>query len=345
MSEIKNFYKNKKILITGHSGFKGAWMSHVLKLMGAEVVGFSDLSVKSGYYKTIKNHNIFEKEIIGDINDQKLVKNIFLKNEYDLVFHLAAQGLVTEAFRSPRKTLETNLIGTFNLLEACNNLNKKITLIIATTDKIYKDPSSKNSENYPIGAHEIYSASKASLEILLDVYQKNIKNKLLNLGIVRAGNVLGGGDYGKDRILTDIITSIKKNSYLMLKNPNSLRPWQYILDSIHGYLLIGKYCSDLNKDEVFNLNSAQNNQTNVAQLARGIFKAWSKKPKIRTLANQKMKLTEVDILRIDSSKAKKVLNWNTKYDIENISRNIYEYEVSKKKFEWSRNHIEDFFNL
>lgn len=341
---IINFFSNKNILITGHSGFKGSWLSSVLNHFGANVFGLSDFSVESGYYIEVKN-NFSLKELKGDITNQKFVNKIFDNYKFHIVFHFAAQGLVSKAFEYPLETIKTNILGTYNILESCNR-NKEInTLIVATTDKVYKNHNENNSENFELGGNEFYSASKASSELLIDAFKNTRKRDNLNIGIIRAGNVLGGGDYGQNRIVTDILSSLKGGHKLLLTNPSSIRPWQYILDCINGYLMIAEYCTNSKEDEIFNLSSNENNQVNVETLANKLVEFWKPSKEIKVLAKENKIFKESDILKIDSSKAYSILNWKPKYNIDNICKSIVDYEKSKDKYKWSINHIDKFFDI
>lgn len=341
---MKNYFINKKVLITGHSGFKGSWLSMFLHILGCEVYGLSDFSVNSGIYNEISDKDIFKKEFNASICDKESIENIILDTKFDTVFHFAAQGLVSEAKRDPENTLITNIIGTFNVLEFCN-LNKNIkTLTIATTDKVYKNHNDKNTEDFKLGGDEFYSASKAGAEHIINAFAKTRKRNDLNIGIVRSGNVLGGGDYGKDRILTDIFNSLIYNSDISLRNPSSIRPWQYVLDSIFGYLLVDKYIYENNTDEIFNLNTKLIDNYTVLDLTNYILKFWGSENNLEITNNKEVEFSESKILTIDSSKAEKLLGWKPQFDIEKICENIVNYEKNSDKFNWSISHIKSFLN-
>lgn len=341
---LKDFYRKKKILITGHSGFKGSWLASTLYCLEAEINGLSDMSVESGIYKVLKQNKIFKNEYIIDITNEDFVKNILLNNNYDIVFHFAAQGLVSKASEDPKNTILTNVLGTYNVLNA-TNLNKNIkNLIIATTDKVYDEHNAQNTEVFKLGGKEFYSASKASSEHIISAFINTTKRSDLSIGVVRAGNVLGGGDYGKDRILTDVINSINSNQNILLRNPNSIRPWQYVLDSIFGYLLVCKYCIEHNKCDIFNLNSTVNNKVSVREFVNKLIEIWNVSHEIEIQLNQKNTFYESDILTIDSTKAKNILGWQPNKEISEICENIVAYENSKNKFNWTLNHINEFID-
>jgi len=341
---MKKFYDKKNILITGHSGFKGGWASLFLNNIGSNVYGLSDMNIESGIYKTIKKEGVFKNEFKGDIGNSNFLTEHFKNNDYDFVFHFAAQGIVSKAHENPKKTIMTNVLGTLNLLEAANRNENIKTIVIATTDKVYAEHNAENNETYKLGGKEYYSASKASTEHIITAFNNTSKRGDLNIGVVRAGNVLGGGDYGKDRILTDLITSLNLKNPIDLRNPNSIRPWQYILDSIIGYLLVAKYCNENSLNEIFNLNSSLNNKYNVNDLVEKIIKYWNPDFKIDINLENNQNFYESEILTINSDKAKNSLGWDPKFNIDDICKNIVEYEKSKNKFEWSLKHVEAFLS-
>jgi CDP-glucose 4,6-dehydratase len=342
---INNFYSNKKILITGHTGFKGAWLSLILKVLGNEIYGLSDNKRKSGIYKVICSKGVFKKEFIGDIRDEKFINKSIKKLKIHIVFHFAAQGLVSEANSKPRSTIETNIIGTYNLLQSCNDNNNIQLLVIATTDKVYENHNHENTEKAKLGGKEFYSASKASSEHIIQAFINTKKRDTLSIGVVRAGNVLGGGDYAKDRILTDIISSLKKGEDIILRNPKSIRPWQYILDSINGYLMVGQFCVENKVDSIFNLNSSENNKNTVLSLATKCRNNWGEHVKSEIKIDNSKSFYESNVLTISSKKANRNLKWNAKYDLEEICVNTIKYEQSREKYKFLVQHIKHFFGI
>ena len=324
MTLDKKFWENKKVLVTGHTGFKGSWLSCLLKYLNCEVTGLSDNKILSDNYKTLNTSEIFSCEktldIYRDIDEVKKVMN----SEFDIVFHLAAQGIVSTASKYPLETIKTNVIGTYNILEAANNNEKINTVIVSTTDKVYLHTSKDNIETDQLGGKEFYSASKASAEHVIAAFVNTRKRKNLNIGVVRSGNVLGGGDGAEDRIVTDVISSLKNNADIYLRNPNSIRPWQFIMDSLLGYLLAAQYCNLTNVDEIFNLNSKLNNDRTVKDLAVLIKNKWnSTSTQIKTAQSN---FYETEVLKIDSDKANEVLNWSAKEDLDSIASYIVNWE-------------------
>lgn len=239
---FNNIYKNKKVLITGHTGFKGSWLTLWLLLLGAKVIGYSlPPNTNPNLFSELK----LSKEIIdirGDIRDIKKIKKIIKKYKPDIIFHLAAQPIVKISYENPIETIETNILGTSNLLEASKNYNFIKGIINVTSDKCYLNKESifGYRETDKLGGFDPYSASKACSEILTSAYRKSFfKDKKTLISSVRAGNVIGGGDWSKFRIIPDCIKSITKNKDIIIRNPSSIRPWQFVLEPLSGYLQIG----------------------------------------------------------------------------------------------------------
>jgi len=323
----QGFWKNRKVLITGHTGFKGSWLACYLNYLGSEVYGLSDSEIISENYERIDKKKIFQSEYILNISDNSNKLTKVFNQDFDFVFHLAAQGGVSTAKIKPLETLVTNIIGTFNVMNLVNENEKINGLVISTTDKVYSDTANSNLEESSLGGKEFYSASKASTEHIISAFINTISRKDLNIGVVRSGNVLGGGDGGKDRIVTDIINSLKNNEDIYLRNPGSIRPWQYILDSLNGYLMTGEYCVKNNQNEIFNLGSFENNEKKVMDLTENILKNWNSDKNIEIKQKQNS-FYESEFLRIDSKKANNILGWQPLFDLEMISTAIVDWYKS-----------------
>jgi CDP-glucose 4,6-dehydratase len=320
----KKFWIDKTVLITGHTGFKGSWLAVMLKTLGAQIIGISDFKKLSDNYQSISDKNIFKKEYELNIYDNDIFNNKLDIKNLDYVFHFAAQGLVSQAYNDPLETIKSNIIGTYNVLEFINNQTDSTVLIIATTDKVYLNTHLDNKEEDHLGGKEFYSATKASAEHIIEAYINTKKRENLNIGVVRSGNVLGGGDGAKDRIATDIVNSILKKNNIILRNPNAIRPWQYVLDSLTGYLLTAQYCRNNLTNEVFNLNSEINNKYTVKDLTQKLIENWKPDYNIE-IELMPGSFYETEILRINSDKASKLLNWTAIYDINDISSSIAEW--------------------
>ena len=317
--EIKNIFnsfKNKKILITGHTGFKGSWFSKLLLSLGAKVYGISLEADNLSLYNLLKLDNEV-KSYIQDIRDLEKIKNIVKYINPDIIFHLAAQPLVIDSYNRPVYTFETNVIGTINLMESMRELNNLECAVMITTDKVYdnKEWVWGYRENDALGGHDPYSASKACAEIAIKSYKKSFF-KDINTASVRAGNVIGGGDFADNRIIPDIVRAIEKNIPVELRNPNSVRPWQHVLDVLYGYLLV---CYNLinNKNISESYNFApidEGNKFTVEYITKAFIDNIGKGSYIINSPETPKK--EMNMLRLDSSLARKELGWKEKFNTE-----------------------------
>tara|TARA_B100000242_G_C43019954_1_gene474582 strand:+ start:449 stop:1540 length:1092 start_codon:yes stop_codon:yes gene_type:complete len=310
-------FKNKKVIVTGHTGFKGSWLTLWLLKLGANVMGISKniITNPSHFVSLGLKKNILHRQF--DIKDLKKLEETFDKFQPSFVFHLAAQSLVRKSYNFPIDTINSNTIGTLNVLESLKKIKKNCSVVLITSDKVYRNLELNRgyNENDILGGHDPYSASKAAAENIIYSYIKsyfNKKNSNISISIARAGNVIGGGDWSEDRIIPDCIKSWSKNKIAVIRNPNSTRPWQHVLEAVGGYLILA---SKLNKNrklhgQVFNFGPNNNNNLKVNDLIkkmqyywRGI--KWKKTNKI------KKNLFESKLLKLNSSKAKKLLNWNS----------------------------------
>jgi CDP-glucose 4,6-dehydratase len=310
----KKIFKNKKILITGHTGFKGSWLTSWMLKLGANITGVSnDIPTKESHYRYLK----IDKKIKNfkiDIRDFTKFKNIVLKTKPDFIFHLAAQALVKESYEKPFLTFQTNSIGTLNLLEILRYFKKKCTVVIITSDKVYKNIESKRGykENGILGGVDPYSASKATAEIIINSYLKSFffkKNNQVSVAVARAGNVIGGGDWAKNRLIPDCMKAWSKKKTVLLRNPKSTRPWQHVLEAIWGYINLASNLRHNKRihGQAFNFGPNQKSNHNVIKIVNLIKKNWKNiKWKIQ---KNKNKIKETNILKLDSTKSLKTLNW------------------------------------
>ena len=310
-----NFWKNKKVLITGCTGFKGAWLCIILKRYGAKITGIAlppknknDIFEKANLREKIKFYNC-------DINNSKKLNLIFRLVKPDFIFHFAAQSLVLESYHQVEKTYLTNIIGSSNVIEACLSLKKKNSLIITTTDKVYNNRNTKKkfTEDDEISGNDPYSASKAALETLCKYYLfLSKKNKYFSLSVARAGNIIGGGDWSKNRLLPDIFRSLNKNTKVTIRNPNSTRPWQHVLDPLYGYLNLAEL---MYKDKKFctayNFGPKNNQSVSVISVVNIIKKSFQNL-KINFKRN---KYYESKNLELNCNKAKRELSYDPKWSL------------------------------
>ena len=313
----RNFWKNKKVLITGHTGFKGSWLTLILGNLGAKVYGYALNPISQpNFFDGSGLKKFLKKDFRENILNLKKLKNTISKVKPDIVFHLAAQSSVLVGYRDPVGTIKTNTIGTINLLEAARS-NKSIKcMIIVTTDKVYQNLEKKIrfKENSPLGGQDIYSASKASCEILTESYLKSfysLKGTKCNIATVRSGNCIGGGDWTKDRIVKDCAEAFLENKNLFIRIPNASRPWQHVMEPLFGYLkLAEKLYYDNKRKYIGSWNFGPNVKNNlkvleVAKYGRKILKSKSK------ILKTKQIFYESQHLSLDSSKAFRFLKWRT----------------------------------
>ncbi len=336
MQKILKSFKNKKVIVTGHTGFKGSWLSLWLHMHGAKVIGISDeIPTNPSHFKVIK----LGKKIITrkqDIRNFKSLKKLFLNFNPDYVFHLAAQALVQTSYLEPLKTYETNALGTLNILECLRLIKKKCVAVIVTSDKSYKNLEIKRGykENDLLGGIDPYSSSKASAELIIQTYLKSYfkEKKNVSIGIARAGNVIGGGDWSLNRLIPDCMKSWSLNKKVLIRSPNSTRPWQHVLEALSGYLILS-YRLSLNKKlhgEVFNFGPNNRNNFSVLEVIKKIKKIWKK---ISWKIIKKKDLNyESKLLKLNSNKAKKILKWKSILTFE---------ETIKLVASWYRNYYEN----
>ena len=308
MNKFKIF-KNKKVLITGHNGFKGSWLTIWLNILGAKVIGISLKDTNKNNHFNLVRKKIEVKSYYFDIRDKNKVEKIILKEQPDYIFHLAAQSLVFKSVLNPRFNWETNVLGLLNVLESISKLKKKCYGIIITSDKCYKNLEQKKGykENDILGGVDPYSASKASAKILLhSYYQTFILNKKKNIKLctARAGNVIGGGDWSNYRLIPDCMKMWFNNKTPIIRNPNSTRPWQHVLEALSGYLTLALEMTknDRISGTSFNFSSDKIKNITVLNFLKKINKKW---PSIKWKIKNKHKFYESSLLQLNNSKAKK----------------------------------------
>tara|TARA_Y100000590_G_scaffold432996_1_gene549561 strand:+ start:364 stop:1440 length:1077 start_codon:yes stop_codon:yes gene_type:complete len=352
--KLKKFYKNKKVFITGNTGFKGIWLQLFLIYFGAKVKGYS-LKLKKNdnfiFYKKIKKECKEVNTTYGNILNYDLLKKTIKKFKPDIVFHFAAQSIVIESQKFPRNTFETNVVGSNNLIDICKNIKSIKSVVLATSDKCYfNNKATYFSETSKILGDEPYSSSKANTEYLINIYYKNFLKKLnFGLSSVRAGNVIGGGDFSKYRIIPDIIKNVK-NKKILLRNPNNIRPWQHIFDVLCAYLLISKFhYKDKKKySGPYNVGPNRRSILNVKQLTNLLIKNLGFKIKIQMNLNKDNRYKESKFLFLNSNKIKKKLKWSPNYDINKsleLTSNWYKnFLLNKSLYKFSTNQIKNFFD-
>ena len=308
-----NFWTGKKVLLTGHTGFKGGWLSVWLKLLGAEVTGIAMNPPTQKNIFDVANISKSIHSIIGDIRDiNNVVKAIELCRP-EIVFHMAAQSLVKYSYQNPIETYSTNVMGTLNVMEAVRQAGCAKVFINVTTDKCYenKEWAWGYREDEPMGGFDPYSSSKACSEILTSSYRRSFFEKsCIGLASARAGNVIGGGDWAEDRLVPDILRALDNGLDIVLRNPDSSRPWQHVLDPLSGYLTLAEHVwnNPITFAEAWNFGPNDNNTSSVGYLTSKLLSKFQ--PSVGCLLNRNNELHEAHQLKLDISKAQAKLNWN-----------------------------------
>ncbi len=338
MISHKQFWKNKKVLVTGHTGFKGSWLSVLLYVFKAKIYGYSLKPKKSFLFEKANLKRIFKKSVYGNIlNSAKLYKSI-KSIKPSIIFHLAAQPLVVDSYKDPKNTFNTNIFGTINLLEVIKKVKSVKTVIIITTDKVYK--ISKNNpyynENHSLGASDPYGTSKSCVEFIAESYKNSFfKDRNISIVTARAGNVIGGGDYSENRIVPDYIRALNGKKNLVLRNPEYVRPWQYVLEPLYGYLALAKRETIKKTEKLFSAwNFAPNQSDNVSvkKLIQFFQKSKLNKSKIHVkIPKKKQREKETKILRLNANKSKKILGWKNKYNLKKTTNIILSWNELTKK--------------
>ncbi len=317
-------YKDKRVLVTGHTGFKGAWLSLWLKKLGAEVVGYAlEPPTSPSLFEAIRLEDKIT-HIIGDIRDEDKLLSVFYDFQPEFVFHLAAQPLVRLSYREPKLTYETNVIGTINLLEAVRKTDSVRVVVNITSDKCYdnKEWVYGYREIDPMGGYDPYSSSKGCAELVTSAYRFSFFNTekynehQVALSSVRAGNVIGGGDWGEDRLIPDCVKSLSQDKVILVRNPEAIRPWQHVLEPLSGYLWLGALmCQDghgIKLSSAWNFGPPDGKILSVEEVVKLVIRLWGKGSYSLDISNHPH---EAALLKLDCSKAHTVLKWEPIYDI------------------------------
>lgn len=333
---FKNAYKGKRVLITGHTGFKGTWLTLWLILLGANVAGFSNRKkTNPSLFRILRLKNKI-KSYEGDISEINQIRKIINKFQPEIIFHLAAQALVKESYVNPIDTFKTNSLGTLNLLIASKKIKKLKAIVMITSDKAYKNLEIKRGykEDDILMGNDPYSASKSCAEIIINMYIKSIlKDKKVKICVTRAGNVIGGGDWSADRIIPDLFKQWSKSKKLIIRNPNSTRPWQFVLEPIGAYLYLGslllKNNEQVNKQS-FNIGPKKNIDKKVSEVIK-IAKYNLKNLNYAVLKDNSKK--EAKLLKLNCTKINNITGWKPIYDFTETVKNTtswYQNFYSKK---------------
>jgi CDP-glucose 4,6-dehydratase len=309
-------WSEKSVLITGHTGFKGSWLSVLLARLGAKVVGMSlEAQPPNSMYKDGNLASFMESEYMGDIRDEKFVSKVFEEHQIDYVFHLAAQALVRDSIRNPLESVTTNVVGTSNVLLSALKANSVMGITLVTTDKVYKNHEWvwPYRESDQLGGNEPYSASKAASELIVHAICSSNNPRMVPVTTARAGNVIGGGDWGEERLVPDLVRAIADSKVLQIRNPLALRPWQYVLDCLTGYLLLGQAHLERRVDVPRSLNFGPKSSMSVKELIDLFNSHLEIKCELNVSGDG---FREHGRLALDSHLAEEYLGWVPRYSIE-----------------------------
>ncbi|MDH5359393.1 MAG: CDP-glucose 4,6-dehydratase [Gammaproteobacteria bacterium] len=332
MKLFNDIYKSRRILITGHTGFKGSWLTLWLKRLGADITGISLPAT------TYPNHwNLLDlsiNEYIQDIRDSEAVNKIIKETQPEIIFHLAAQPLVRFSYAEPLLTWETNVMGTANILNASREIDNLKAIVAITTDKCYenKEWTWGYRENDQLGGYDPYSASKAATELLASSYRNSYysNNRGPLLATARAGNVIGGGDWSQDRLIPDLIRAVAEKQTLIVRSPSATRPWQHVLESLAGYLMLGERLlnDEQNYAEAWNFGPDLSSNRSVYDVLEETNTHWNE---FKWKVTQTPQPHEANLLYLDSTKAKSILGWNPVWGFQ---------ETIEKTASWYRKYLE-----
>jgi CDP-glucose 4,6-dehydratase len=307
---LRSAFRGKRVWLSGHTGFKGGWLAVWLTEMGARVTGFS-LPPQTPFFSQLKLKHRLRHEI-GDLRDAGKVRKSILRCRPDFVFHLAAQPLVRDSYLRPLETYEVNTLGTAHVLETLRDLRHPCAAIFVTTDKVYRNEEKRHAfrEQDPLGGQDPYSASKAAAEILISSYRDSFfQGHPVRIASARSGNVIGGGDWARDRIVPDAIRSWQKGKALLVRNPSSVRPWQHVLDSLRGYLILAeKLWKNPRLSGAYNFGPNSSDRKTVRELIQQT-RGFSEKGRV-VWGSSKRGPAEARVLALNNSKAKKQLGFH-----------------------------------
>lgn len=322
---FNDVFKNKTVFVTGHTGFIGSWLCSWLKLLGAKVIGYSLSPNTMPSMFEIINLEKTIVSIIGDINDKKNLQNCLIQYKPDIVFHLAAQPLVNVSYENPLETFQTNVMGSLNILEIIRSMESVKVCVMMTSDKCYenKEINYAYKESDPLGGYDPYSASKGAAELTISSYRHSffnpndfLKHKK-SISTIRAGNVIGGGDWSQDRIVPDCIRALMNNKQILVRSPNSIRPWQHVLESVSGMLRLAAKMWEKPVDfsGPWNFGPLLGNKTySVKEIVDLIIKNWGKGEWVHI--SEKIQNHEANILMLDPTKAHTLLEWSPVHNTE-----------------------------
>jgi CDP-glucose 4,6-dehydratase len=336
-------FHGKSVLVTGHTGFKGSWLALWLHRLGAQVTGYAlDPPSDPSHFVAASIGDILVEDVRGDIRDAEMMVDVVRRRVPDAIFHLAAQPIVRTSLKSPRETFDVNVIGTASVLDAVRLAGRPCAVVVATSDKCYDNNGQLWGfrENDPLGGHDPYSASKAAAELVVGAYRSSffpsdrMDEHGVRLASVRAGNVIGGGDWARDRIVPDAVRALSLDDDLVVRNPNSIRPWQHVLEPLSGYLLLaGRLLAEDRPSawtEAWNFGPSISDEAKVADLATALVTSWGSGR--WTTPQDAAPDVEAKTLRIAIDKAMTTLGWRPRWHLD---------ETVRRTVGWYRHFYED----
>lgn len=348
----RDFYKGKKVFVTGHTGYKGGWLIAILLELGAEVTGYALPTPGESMFERMNGDSLINS-VKADIRDFDLLKKSLLDSQPDIVLHLAAQAIVKDCFDNPRFAYETNVMGTVNLFEAIRECQSVKSVVVITTDKVYenKGDGAIYVEGDPLGGIDPYSSSKTCMEYISYTYKKSYlqtENRCVGVSTVRASNVLGGGDYVQSRLIPSILNSIAEGKPVELRNPNQTRPWQSMLDALNGYLTIGRlmYEDPLKYSTEWNIGPTKDGIKDVMWVVEKMREHYKS---AEYVIGETFKVKESATLGLDVAKAMEQTDWEPLLSCDKMLYNIVEYYKLDKEgvhvLDICRKQIREFFEM
>ena len=336
-----NFWNGRSVFITGHSGFKGGWLSLWLKEMGANIYGYSlEASTNPNFFNIINLGYKIHNSVVGDIRDLPGLTKSMQEAKPSVIFHMAAQPLVRQSYKDPIETFTTNLIGTINVFEAARKIETVETIVNITTDKCYENQEWDRpyQETDRLGGYDPYSSSKACSEIATSAYRNSFLSEAgIKLASARAGNVIGGGDWAVDRLIPDFFRSIDNNETLRIRSPQAVRPWQHVLDPLSGYIMLAEklVINSSNYSEAWNFGPEQSGAKTVLWVLDRLSEKFTNS---RWEIENTKQHHEASLLKLDISKAKSKLGWKPRWCLETAIDNTVEWYQAFKE----NKNMEDF---
>ncbi len=329
----RKFWKGKRVFITGHTGFKGSWLSLWLQSAGAHVTGYALEPPTNPNLFTTGNVGIGMRSIVGDVRDFKHLRSVVEEVEPEIILHLAAQSVVRYSYDHPIETYEVNVLGTVNLLEAVRTIGKPCVVVNVTSDKCYENKEWLwgYREDEPMGGHDPYSNSKGCAELVTSAYQRSyfpvaeLDKHRIAVASVRAGNVVGGGDWTRDQLLPDVINSFLKREPVLIRNPQAIRPWQFVLEPLNGYLTVAEHLvsSPASTVGAWNFGPEDGDAKPVEWIVENMVRLWNDGASWKT--DSRHHPHEAHYLKLDSSKARTTLGWHPRLTLDNALQWVVEW--------------------